>query len=103
VLALIIAAGVLWMFRQMFSRTQSSSESRVATLIGTVATVITPIPANGVGEIAYVQAGSRYTAPARTENAQALAGGELAKITRIAGSQFYVIPAAREIGSHLNG
>ncbi len=96
VLALIIAAGVLWMFRQMFSRTQSSSESRVVTLIGTVATVITPIPANGVGEIAYVQAGSRYTAPARTENAQPLAGGQLARITRIAGSQFYVVPAGEK-------
>jgi hypothetical protein len=77
----------------MFSRTQSSSEARVSTLIGTVATVITPIPASGVGEIAYVQAGSRYTAPARTENAQPLAGGKLVKITRIAGSQFYVTPA----------
>ncbi len=28
-----------------------------------------PIPENGVGEIAYVQGGSRYTAPARSENA----------------------------------
>jgi len=93
VLALIIAAAVLWLFRQIFRRTQSSSESQVARLIGTVATVITPIPANGVGEIAYVQGGSRYTAPARTEDAQPLGSGQLAKITRIAGSQFYVTPA----------
>ena len=29
--------------------------------------MITPIPAAGVGEIAYVQGGTRYTAPAREE------------------------------------
>ena len=61
--ALIIAAGVVWLFGTVFHKVDSSSESRVATLVGMTATVITPIPANGVGEIAYVQAGSRYSAP----------------------------------------
>src|SRR5690349_11443644 len=57
----------LLLFNWMFSKTQSSSESRVASLVGQTAAIITPIPADGVGEIAYVQGGSRYTAPARTE------------------------------------
>ena len=90
IVALLIAGGVLWMFRQIFSKTQSSSESRVATLVGTIATVITPIPANGLGEIAYVQGGTRYTAPARAEMAQPMSNGQPARITRIIGSQFYV-------------
>jgi membrane protein implicated in regulation of membrane protease activity len=94
--ALVIAAGVLWLFRQLFQKTQSSSESRVAALAGTLATVITPIPAGGVGEIAYVHGGTRYTAPARAENAAALTNGQTAKITRIIGSQFYVVPADPE-------
>ncbi len=85
-----IAVGVLWLFRMVFKRTQSSSESRVATLIGMSATIITPIPENGVGEIAYVQGGSRYTAPAREVAGQALSNGKAVKITRIVGSQFYV-------------
>lgn len=86
----IIAAGVFWMFQALFKKTQSSSESRVATLFGQTATIITPIPANGVGEIAYVQAGTRYTAPARDERGEAIANGQAVRIVRIVGSQFYV-------------
>lgn len=86
----IIAAGVMWMFGFIFSHTQSSSESHVGSLVGHTATVITPIPASGVGEIAYVQAGMRYTAPAREQNGASVANGQTVKITRIAESQFYV-------------
>lgn len=89
---LAIAGGVFWMFNTIFSKTQSSSESRVATLAGLSATVITPIPQHGVGEIAYVQAGSRYTAPARTESGCAIPGGATVKINRVVGAQFYVVP-----------
>lgn len=85
-----VASAVLWLFNAVFRRTQSSSESRVATLVGHVATVVTPIPANGVGEIAYVQAGTRYSAPARSENGSAIPSGSTVKITRIVGTQFYV-------------
>jgi len=90
---LAIAGGVFWLFNTIFTKTQSSSESRVATLVGLHATVITPIPQQGVGEIAYVQAGSRYTAPARTESGCAVAGGATVKIHRVVGTQFYVVPA----------
>jgi membrane protein implicated in regulation of membrane protease activity len=89
--ALVIAGGLLWMLRQLFSKTQSSSESKVGTLAGLTATIITPIPENGVGEIAYVQTGTRYTAPARSENGVAVPAGKPVKITRILGSQFYVV------------
>jgi hypothetical protein len=75
-----------WMFRQ----TESSSEASVASLVGREASIITPIPSNGVGEIAYVQGGSRYTAPARTENGAAVGAGKAVRITRIVGTQYYV-------------
>lgn len=87
---LIIAAAVFFLLQSLFKKTQSSSESRVATLYGQTATIITPIPANGVGEIAYVQAGTRYTAPARDERGEAIANGQAVRIVRIVGSQFYV-------------
>lgn len=80
------------LFNFMFKHTQSSSESRVATLVGQTASVITPIPPDGVGEIAYVQGGSRYTAPARAEHGKAIAGGKPVRITRIVGTQYYVEP-----------
>jgi membrane protein implicated in regulation of membrane protease activity len=84
-------AGVLFVFlRSVFRHTQSSSESHVARLVGTEAGVISPIPENGVGEIAYVVSDTRYTAPARTENGIAIGNGKLVKITRVVGTQFYV-------------
>lgn len=89
---LAIAAGVFFLFNTLFSKTQSSSESRVATLVGMSATVITPIPQQGVGEIAYVQGGSRYTAPARSESGGAVSSGQTVKINRVVGTNFYVVP-----------
>jgi amino acid transporter len=70
--ALIIGASVFFIFAAIFHKTQSSSE--------------------GVGEIAYVQGGTRYTAPAREPNGTAVGNGQTVKITRIAESQFFVTP-----------
>ncbi len=87
---LIIAAGVFWLFAAIFHSTQSSSESHLGSLLGRTATVISPIPAAGVGEIAYVQDGTRYTAPAREQTGVAVGTGQTVKITRVAESQFFV-------------
>jgi len=90
--AALIAAAVVTMFGFIFHKTQSSSESHVGTLVGMSATVITPIPPNGVGEIAYVQNGTRYSAPARDERGAPVSNGQTVKIVRIVGTQFYVAP-----------
>jgi membrane protein implicated in regulation of membrane protease activity len=86
----LIAWLVFLLFNAMFKRTQSSSESRVASLAGQTASIITPIPENGVGEIAYVQGGTRYTAPARAEGGQRIANGQTVTISRVVGTQFFV-------------
>ncbi len=90
VCAVVVAGSLVGALRKLVRASDSSSESQVATLVGHVATVITPIPAGGVGEIAYVQGGSRYTAPAREESGTAVGNGSEVKITRVVGSQFYV-------------
>lgn len=87
---LIMATLAFLLFNWMFEKTQSSSEVRVASLVGQSASIITPIPENGVGEIAYVQGGSRYTAPARTETGSSVPAGKPVRITRIVGSQYFV-------------
>jgi membrane protein implicated in regulation of membrane protease activity len=87
---LLIAAAVFFLFNAIFKLVQGSSESCVASLIGKSATIITPIPAGGVGEIAYVQGGTRYTAPARTSAEEPLPQGKTVYIVRIDGTQFYV-------------
>jgi len=85
-----VAGLMMIFFRYVFSHTQSSSESRVARLVGVTANIITPIPEKGVGEIAYVVGDTRYTAPARAENGIAVGNGATVKINRIVGNQFYV-------------
>lgn len=95
----ILAFITLWLFNVVFSHSQSSSESQVATLAGLSASIITPIPEKGVGEIAYVQGGTRYTAPARAENGASIAAGQAVRITRIVGTQFYVEPAETAVAS----
>ncbi|MCX7722766.1 MAG: NfeD family protein [Verrucomicrobiae bacterium] len=90
--ALGVAVATLWFFNTVFRKTQSSSESKLSTVVGMTATVITPIPENGVGEIAYVQGGTRYNAPARAEGGVAVPAGRAVRISRIVGTQFYVEP-----------
>src|SRR6266446_6519251 len=90
--AFCFAFCVLWLFNTVFSAAQSSSESQVSSLVGQIASMISPIPENGVGEIAYVQGSTRYTAPARSEGGIAVPAGQTVKITRIVGTQFYVEP-----------
>jgi len=87
---LIMATLAFLLFNWMFEKTQSSSEVRVASLVGQTASIITPIPENGVGEIAYVSGGTRYTAPARTETGTSVPAGKPVRITRIVGSQYFV-------------
>lgn len=92
----VVVAGLMYFFFGLvFRHTQSSSESRVAALVNAEATVITPISANGVGEIAYVVGGTRYTAPARAEDGFFIGNGQTVKIARIVGTQFYVKKVAK--------
>jgi hypothetical protein len=86
----LMASVAFLVFNWIFSKTQSSSESRVGSLAGQTASIVSPIPADGVGEIAYVQGGSRYTAPARSENGCAVPAGRPVRITRVVGTQFFV-------------
>src|SRR5712672_2597502 len=88
VAGLTMASIAFFLFNWMFKQTQSSSESRVGSLAGLSASIVCPIPKNGVGEIAYVQSGSRYTAPARTENGAAISAGKAVRITRVVGTQY---------------
>jgi len=91
VISAALVASALYRFLNMvFTHTQGSSESRVAELVGAEASVITPIPENGVGEIAYVVGGTRYTAPARVDNGIPIPNGRSVIIRRVVGTQFYV-------------
>lgn len=98
--AAVVAWALVGVLRKIVRAADSSSESQVATLVGHIATVVSPIPGDGVGEIAYVQAGTRYTAPAREQNGKPIVSGTAVNITRIVGSQFYVTTATNPGVTH---
>lgn len=73
---------------------ESNSNVSEHSLRGSEGEVITSIPTNGLGEIAYVAAGIRYTASARTIDGGPVASGTLVEIDRVDGGTLFVRPAA---------
>ncbi len=68
-----------------------SSEVRQARLVGQVGEITTPIPANGVGQIAFIAEGSRMTYSARaTDEGSLISRGTPVRIERIVGGVAYV-------------
>jgi membrane protein implicated in regulation of membrane protease activity len=87
---LILAGVAFYTFSKLFQATEGSSEARVGELVGLEAEVITPIPSQGLGEIAYVARGTRFTAPARSEDGKPHPAHSTVVIERIVGSVFCV-------------
>ncbi len=77
-------------FSKVFYAMQSSSEVIQTSLIGQTATVITAIPAGGMGEIVYVAGGGRQNAQARAADGQPIPTGAEVTITKVVGGSFWV-------------
>lgn len=87
---IVIAALSFFVFQAIFRATQASSEARQAELVGLEAEVITPIPNVGLGEIAYIFKGSRYTAPARSVYKTEVPSHTVVTIEKVVGNIVYV-------------
>lgn len=87
---LIIAGFTMYFFWRLFRSTQESSEARVSDMIGLDAEVITAIPAEGFGEIAYVARGTRFNSTARSIGGKEIPSNATVKIKRVVGSVCYV-------------
>jgi membrane protein implicated in regulation of membrane protease activity len=87
-----IAVITFFIFLMLFKVTQGSSESKISEMTGQEAEVITTIPSDGLGEIAYVSKGTRYTAPARSAYRNEIKSHSVVTIEKIAGNTFYVKP-----------
>ncbi len=86
----VMGAMAFAFFNRIFKALQGSSEPTVQESVGKEAEVITPIPADGLGEIAYVRRGSRFTASARAEGGVAIPNRSVVTISRIVGNTYYV-------------
>lgn len=67
-----------------------SSQIRAQELAGAVGEVVTPIPAGGLGEVAAVVRGQRFTAPAREASGGALARGTMVTVEHFGGAALVV-------------
>jgi len=86
----VIAGSAFYLLYKIFAVTQSDSGYTRESTLGIEAEVITPIPDNGVGEIAYIAKGSRFNAPARSEEQSAIAKHSVVRIIKVVGHIFYV-------------
>jgi len=93
-----VAGLVLMLFYYLFTKVQASSETRVAEVVGLSGEVTVPIPAGGVGEVAYVCRGARMVASARTEGREGLPRHAVVRIARYVGGTLYVEPRSAAEG-----
>lgn len=87
---LVLAGAAFLLLELLFSRTQAGSEFTVGEAVGRPAEVITAIPRDGIGEIAYSVRGKREVASARTLDGSAVGRGRPVVIDRMSGTTAYV-------------
>lgn len=87
---IVVAGLVFYMFYKIMSVTVASSAPRADEAVGVEAEIITSIPAEGVGEIAYVLRESRFTSPARTADGKELPSRMRVRVVKIVGGTCYV-------------
>jgi len=85
-----VALAVAYLFYKIFQLASGSSEASTEETVGSEAEVVTAIPADGVGEIAYIVKESRMNAPARSADGKAIGGHTMVKIVKILGNVFVV-------------
>jgi hypothetical protein len=87
---IIVGGAVSYAFFRITLMTQASSHARAGEEIGIEAEITVPIPNDGLGEIAYVVRGTRFTHPARTVDGKELPARVIVKIVRQAGNTYIV-------------
>ena len=87
----IVMGGLIsYVFYKIMQVTDGSSQPRPGEEIGVEAEVTVPIPNDGLGEIAYVLRGTRFTNPARTVDGKELPARVVVKIVKQVGNTYLV-------------
>jgi membrane protein implicated in regulation of membrane protease activity len=93
---LAVAAVMFTIVVKIFVASEGSSHAMLSDLMGREAEVITPIPERGIGEVAYIARGSRYTSSAKSRSGQEIGRGSAVRIVQIAGGVVYVEPLEQD-------
>ena len=88
--AVVTAYLVTYAGWRIVKSSRGSSQIRLKDLVGVYAEVITPIPKEGLGEVAALVSGQRYTAPAREAHGREVPRGAQVRVLRMVGSTLLV-------------
>lgn len=77
---------------KLVNASRGSSQIRPGDLVGAIGEVITPIPAGGMGEVAAMVGGQRFTSPARSIDGAAVPRGAVVEVRQLAGGTLLVAP-----------
>lgn len=91
-IALAVAAAQFALYVKLFIKAQASSEATMSEILGCEAEVITTIPAVGMGEIAYVIKGTRYTGAAASSDEVEITRGTRVHVVNIRSNTLVVRP-----------
>ncbi|MBI3177713.1 MAG: hypothetical protein HYZ35_06965 [Chloroflexi bacterium] len=94
----IVAVIAHFAFGYFLIAPQGSSEVTMKDIIGVAAEVITPIPADSVGEVAFVAQGGRVTFTAKSATGQSINRNTTVVIERMVGGVVFVRPQAEKTG-----
>lgn len=92
----VIAWLVLLLFSKVIFKMEGTSHWRADDVIDLEAEVITPIPADGLGEVAYIVGDSRVNSPARSETGDPIEKRAMVRISKIVGGTVTVRPMVDE-------
>lgn len=96
--ALLTAYAVTYLGWRIVLSSRGSSQIRLSDLAGATAEVTTPIPAGGLGEVAAMVKGQRYSAPARAADGGAVPRGAVVTVQQMLGTTLVVTPAGETKG-----
>ena len=88
--AVVTAYLVTYAGWRIVGSSRGSSQIRLQDLVGVHAEVITPIPAGGLGEVAALVGGQRYTGAAREAHGREVPRGAQVKVLKMVGSTLLV-------------
>lgn len=99
--ALATAYGITYVSWRLVRGSVGSSFIKISELAGAPAEVTTPIPAGGLGEVAAMVSGQRYSSPAREVDGKEVPRGTLVTVINMVGSTLVVrVGVEPQGGSH---
>jgi membrane protein implicated in regulation of membrane protease activity len=87
---LLFATIVMALLSKLMTAMTGTTHQSLDDIVGTEAEVLTPIPAEGLGEVAYALETGRHTSPARSEEGVIIPRHSMVRITKIVGNTVVV-------------